>query len=123
MTAPPQPTPSMQPQYGVPGNGDLPPMGRQGPATALALVGVTWTLLSVYVVVRWVTDGTQFGPVERIGPDEMESWRVAALALPYPWLATLVAVGGVAMAVAVRRPSSVPRSHVTERLLRFWPWK
>ncbi|KRB76550.1 hypothetical protein ASE01_14460 [Nocardioides sp. Root190] len=67
------------PAYGVAGNGDLPPMGRQGPASFLALIGALWAALSVYVVLRWVTDGTQFGPVERIGPDEMASWRVAAL--------------------------------------------
>ncbi len=32
-----------------------PPLGRQGPATFLALIGVLWMALSVVVIARWVT--------------------------------------------------------------------
>lgn len=36
----------------------LPRLGRQGPATFLALVGVLWFILAVIVVARWVTSGS-----------------------------------------------------------------
>ncbi|TXI46233.1 MAG: spirocyclase, AveC family [Mycobacterium sp.] len=56
-----------------------PPLGRQGPATFLALVGVLWLALSVVVIARWVTSDTEFQPAPRIGPDVMEPWRLGAL--------------------------------------------
>jgi Spirocyclase AveC-like len=58
---------------------DLPPLGRQGPATFLALIGVVWFVLCVYVVVRWVTSAEDFSPAPKIGPDVMEDWRLIAL--------------------------------------------
>ncbi|MGY4709643.1 spirocyclase AveC family protein [Mycolicibacterium sp. CBM1] len=64
------------------GSGDgnaLPPLGRQGPATFLALVGVLWFTVAVIVVARWVTSGESFTPAPRIGPDVMEDWRLIAL--------------------------------------------
>jgi len=58
---------------------ELPPLGRQGPATFLALIGVVWFAICVEVVVRWVTSGEEFRPAPRIGPDVMEDWRLIAL--------------------------------------------
>lgn len=55
------------------------PLGRQGPATFLALVGVFWLTLSAIVIARWVTSETEFQPAPRIGPDVMEPWRLVAL--------------------------------------------
>lgn len=59
--------------------GDLPPLGRQGPATFLALIGVLWFAVCVEVMVRWTTSGEEFAPAPRIGPDVMEAWRLVAL--------------------------------------------
>lgn len=56
----------------------LPALGRQGPATFLALVGVLWFALAAVVVVRWVTS-EDFTPAPRIGPDVMPDWRLVAL--------------------------------------------
>ena len=58
---------------------DPPPLGRQGPATFLALIGIVWFAMSVEVLVRWVTSGEQFQPAPKIGPDVMEDWRLIAL--------------------------------------------
>ena len=58
---------------------DPPPLGRQGPATFLALIGVVWFVICVEVIVRWVTSGEEFTPAPRIGPDVMEDWRLVAL--------------------------------------------
>lgn len=57
----------------------LPPLGRQGPATFLAAIGLVWFLICVEVVARWVTSGEEFTPAPRIGPDSMEDWRLIAL--------------------------------------------
>ncbi|MGW0037001.1 spirocyclase AveC family protein [Gordonia sp. NPDC003376] len=57
----------------------LPPLGRQGPATFLALIGAIWFAVCVYVVIRWVTSPTDFAPAPRLGPDEMADWRLVAL--------------------------------------------
>ncbi|MCB9440274.1 MAG: spirocyclase AveC family protein [Mycolicibacterium sp.] len=58
---------------------ELPPLGRQGPATFLALVGICWTVFAAIVLVRWVTSGEDFTPVPRLGPDVMPDWRLIAL--------------------------------------------
>lgn len=55
------------------------PLGRQGPATFLALIGVVWFAICVEVMVRWVTSGEKFEPAPRIGPDVMEPWRMVSL--------------------------------------------
>jgi hypothetical protein len=57
----------------------LPPLGRQGPATFLALIGLAWLFVSVEVMVRWVSSGTEFEPAPKFGPDVMEDWRLIAL--------------------------------------------
>lgn len=57
----------------------LPPLGRQGPATFLALIGAVWFVFCVITVIRWVTSGTDFSPAPRIGPDVMEPWRLVSL--------------------------------------------
>jgi Spirocyclase AveC-like len=57
---------------------DLPPLGRQGPATFLALVGIIWLVVSVEVIVRWV-GSDEFRPAPKIGPDVMPDWRLVAL--------------------------------------------
>lgn len=59
--------------------GELPPLGRQGPATFLALIGVCWFGICVYVIARWISSGEDFTPAPRIGPDVMEDWRLVAL--------------------------------------------
>ena len=61
------------------GVSDPPPLGRQGPATFLALIGVVWFAICVEVIVRWVTSGEEFTPAPRIGPDVMQDWRLIAL--------------------------------------------
>lgn len=60
---------------------DVPPapLGRQGPATFLALIGVVWFAICVEVVMRWVASGEEFEPAPRIGPDVMEPWRMVSL--------------------------------------------
>ncbi len=58
---------------------DPPPLGRQGPATFLALIGTVWFVVCVYVIARWVTSGEDFTPAPRIGPDVMADWRLIAL--------------------------------------------
>lgn len=58
---------------------DPPPLGRQGPATFLAMVGLLWFLICAEVIARWVTSGDEFAPAPRIGPDVMEPWRLVAL--------------------------------------------
>lgn len=57
----------------------LPPLGRQGPATFLALVGLVWLTICVIVVLRWVTCAEAFVPAPRIGPDVMPTWRLVGL--------------------------------------------
>jgi Spirocyclase AveC-like len=57
----------------------LPPLGRQGAATFLALIGVVWFVVCIEVVLRWVTSDTEFAPAPKIGPDVMEDWRLIAL--------------------------------------------
>jgi hypothetical protein len=57
----------------------LPPLGRQGPATFLALIGIVWFAVCAEVVVRWVTSSSQFAPAPRLGPDVMADWRLIAL--------------------------------------------
>lgn len=57
----------------------VPPLGRQGPATFLALIGAVWFVFCVVTVTRWVTSGTEFTPAPQIGPDVMEPWRVVSL--------------------------------------------
>jgi Spirocyclase AveC-like len=57
----------------------LPPLGRQGPATFLALIGVVWFVVCIEVVLRWVTSDAEFAPAPKIGPDVMEDWRLVAL--------------------------------------------
>ena len=56
-----------------------PPLGRQGPATFLALIGVAWFAVCVEVIARWVTSSEEFTPAPRIGPDTIESWRLISL--------------------------------------------
>ena len=56
-----------------------PPLGRQGPATFLALIGIVWFVVCVEVIARWVTSGEDFTPAPRIGPDVMADWRLIAL--------------------------------------------
>ena len=63
----------------TPAAGELPPLGRQGPATFLALIGVVWFAVCVYVIARWVTSAEDFAPAPKIGPDVMEDWRLIAL--------------------------------------------
>lgn len=58
---------------------NMPPLGRQGPATFLALIGVVWFVFSVQVVIRWVGSGESFEPAPKIGPDVMADWRLVAL--------------------------------------------
>ncbi len=58
---------------------DTPPLGRQGPATCLALIGLVWFVICVDVVVRWVASGEEFTPAPRVGPDVMADWRLVAL--------------------------------------------
>jgi Spirocyclase AveC-like len=57
----------------------VPPLGRQGPATFLALIGAVWLVVCVEVVIRWVSSDTEFEPAPRIGPDVMEPWRLISL--------------------------------------------
>jgi Spirocyclase AveC-like len=57
----------------------LPQLGRQGPATFLALIGAVWLVICVEVVLRWVTSDTEFKPAPKIGPDAMEDWRLVSL--------------------------------------------
>lgn len=61
-----------------PGRGALAPLGRQGPATFLALIGVVWFAVCVYVIARWVTS-EEFAPAPKVGPDLMADWRIVAL--------------------------------------------
>lgn len=75
-------TQTRQPQSAAAGSAEpaaLPRLGRQGPATFLALVGVLWFALAIIVVARWVTSGEYFQPAPHIGPDVMEDWRLIAL--------------------------------------------
>ena len=62
-----------------PGAPGVPPLGRQGPATFLALIGIVWFAVCVDVIARWVTSGEEFRPAPRIGPDVMADWRLIAL--------------------------------------------
>lgn len=62
-----------------PSPADYPPLGRQGPATFLALIGVVWFVVCIYVVVRWVSSAEDFSPAPKIGPDVMADWRLIAL--------------------------------------------
>lgn len=55
------------------------PLGRQGPATFLGLIGAGWFVVCVTVVARWVTSGSEFEPAPKIGPDVMEPWRLLSL--------------------------------------------
>lgn len=55
-----------------------PPLGRQGPATFLALIGAVWLAASVVIATRWVASD-EFRPAPRIGPDVMEPWRLVSL--------------------------------------------
>jgi hypothetical protein len=57
----------------------LPPLGRQGPATVVAAIGLVWFVVCIEVVVRWVTSDTEFSPAPKIGPDQMADWRIVAL--------------------------------------------
>jgi hypothetical protein len=57
----------------------LPPLGRQGPATFLALIGVIWFVICVEVIARWVFSVDEFDPAPMVGPDVMEPWRLVAL--------------------------------------------
>lgn len=61
------------------GKADPAPLGRQGPATFLALIGVVWFVICVEVIARWVTSGEEFQPAPKIGPDVMEPWRLVSL--------------------------------------------
>jgi hypothetical protein len=58
---------------------DPPPLGRQGPTTFLALVGLVWFAVCVEVLARWVTSGEQFEPAPKIGPDVVSDHRLIAL--------------------------------------------
>lgn len=58
---------------------DPPPLGRQGPATFLALIGAVWLVMCAVIIARWITSDTQFAPAPKVGPDHMEQWRLIAL--------------------------------------------
>ncbi len=57
---------------------DVPPLERRGSTTFLAAIGLVWFAVSVGVIARWV-GSDHFTPAPKIGPDEMESWRLIAL--------------------------------------------
>ena len=52
--------------------------GKAGSTTFLAAIGLIWFAVSVVVIARWV-GSDHFTPAPKIGPDEMESWRLIAL--------------------------------------------
>ncbi|HEX9834530.1 MAG TPA: spirocyclase AveC family protein [Mycobacterium sp.] len=68
-----------RPKDAAPQATEIPPLGRQGPATFLALIGAVWFVMCVVILARWVTSESEFAPAPKIGPDAMADWRLVAL--------------------------------------------